>query len=145
MAHKEGNKEMFEDERTFKKTFFEMFEMVEVLYEEKNARLYGESSKPPNGDGGKGDKPPKWNGGNGNKPPSSPPSSSSSSTSTLSQEQTPPNSPRGHGKTPFLKLDIKFEFPTYDGVVNAKRLDNWIRQIEVYCKIQRIKDDKTKI
>jgi hypothetical protein len=24
-------------------------------------------------------------------------------------------------------------------------LDNWIRQIEVYCRIQRIKDDETKI
>ena len=33
----------------------------------------------------------------------------------------------------------------YDGEVNVERLDNWIRQIEVYCSIQRIKDDETKI
>jgi hypothetical protein len=48
-------------------------------------------------------------------------------------------------KTPLLKLDIKFELPMYNGEVNAERLDNWIRQIEVYCRIQRIKDDETKI
>ena len=24
-------------------------------------------------------------------------------------------------------------------------MDNWIRQIEVYCRIERIKDDETKI
>ena len=33
----------------------------------------------------------------------------------------------------------------YDGGVNVDKLDNWIHQIEVYCRIQRIKDDKTKI
>ena len=33
----------------------------------------------------------------------------------------------------------------YNGEVNSKRLDNWIRQIEVYCRIQRIKYDETKI
>jgi hypothetical protein len=48
-------------------------------------------------------------------------------------------------QTPFLKVDIKFELPMYNGEVNAEKLDNWIRQIEVYCRIQRIKDDETKI
>ena len=43
--------------------------MVKVLYEERNSRLYGESSKPSKIDGGKGDKPPKGNGGNGEKLP----------------------------------------------------------------------------
>jgi hypothetical protein len=33
----------------------------------------------------------------------------------------------------------------YNGEVNAEKLDNWIRQIEVYCRKQRIKDDETKI
>jgi hypothetical protein len=32
----------------------------------------------------------------------------------------------------------------YNGEVNAEKLDNWIRQIEVYCRIQRIQDDETK-
>jgi hypothetical protein len=33
----------------------------------------------------------------------------------------------------------------YNGEINAEKLDNWIRQIEVYCRIQRIKYDETKI
>jgi hypothetical protein len=33
----------------------------------------------------------------------------------------------------------------YNGKVNAEKLDNWIRQIEVYCRIQKIQDDETKI
>jgi len=47
MAHEEGPEGMSEDEKTFRKEFFEMSEMVKVLYEERNSRLYGESSKPP--------------------------------------------------------------------------------------------------
>jgi hypothetical protein len=31
---------------------------------------------------------------------------------------------------PLLKLDVKFELPMYDGEVNAKRLDNWVRKME---------------
>jgi len=78
MTDKEGPKGMFEDERTCRNSFFEMYEMVKVLYEERNSRLQGESSKPPKGDEGNEDKSPKGNGGNGDKPPPSPPSSSSS-------------------------------------------------------------------
>ena len=33
----------------------------------------------------------------------------------------------------------------YDGEVYADRLDNWLSQLEVYCNIQRIEDDDTKI
>jgi hypothetical protein len=97
--------------------------------------------------GGGGDKTPYGNGGNGASPPPSPPSSSSSSSSTSSKHLM--NSPKGHGKTPSqiasLKLDIKFELPIYNGEVNAEKLDDWIRQIEVYCRIQKIQDDETKI
>jgi hypothetical protein len=46
---------------------------------------------------------------------------------------------------PLLKLDVKFEFPLYDGELNAEKLDNWIRQIEVYCRIQKIIDEETMI
>jgi hypothetical protein len=35
--------------------------------------------------------------------------------------------------------------PIYNGEVNAEKLDNWIRQIEVYSRIQKIQDDETKI
>jgi hypothetical protein len=97
--------------------------------------------------GGCGDKTLDGNGGNDASPPPSPPSSSSSTSSTSLKHLL--NFPKGHGKTPLqipsLNLDIKFELPIYNGEVNAERLDNWIRQIEVYCRIQKIQDDETKI
>jgi hypothetical protein len=46
---------------------------------------------------------------------------------------------------PLLKLDVKFELPMYDGEVNVKRLDNWVRQMEIYCSVQKIKDEATQI
>jgi hypothetical protein len=46
---------------------------------------------------------------------------------------------------PLLKLDVKFELPRYDGEVNAERLDKWVRQMEVYCSVQQIKDEATQI
>jgi hypothetical protein len=46
---------------------------------------------------------------------------------------------------PLLKLDVKFVFPMYDGKVNAEKLDNWVRQMEVYCNVKQIKDEATKI
>ena len=33
----------------------------------------------------------------------------------------------------------------YNGEVNAKKLDNWVHQLGVYCKIQNLQDDDTKI
>jgi hypothetical protein len=33
----------------------------------------------------------------------------------------------------------------YNGEVNVEKLDNWIHQIEVYCRIQRIPDYESKI
>ena len=44
-----------------------------------------------------------------------------------------------------LKLDVKFQLPTYDGELDAEKLDNWVRRLEVYCRIQRIVDDETMI
>jgi hypothetical protein len=46
---------------------------------------------------------------------------------------------------PLIKLDVKFQLPMYDGEVNAERLDNWVRQMEVYCSVQQIKDEATQI
>ena len=122
MAHEGEPENMSEDENSYRKSLFDMTQMVKILYEERNTQLQGESSnppkgdKPPIGDKGDGDKPKKWNGGNGDKPPLTPPfysppslppySPSSSYTSTPSQ--TPPHSPKGHGKTLFLKLVRKF-------------------------------------
>lgn len=44
-----------------------------------------------------------------------------------------------------LKLEVKFDLPTYDGEVNAEKLDFWIKQIEVYYRVHEILDERTKI
>lgn len=46
---------------------------------------------------------------------------------------------------PLLQLDVKFDFLVYDGELNAKNLDNWVKQMEVYCRAQKIKKDTAKI
>ena len=33
----------------------------------------------------------------------------------------------------------------YNGEVNAKKLYNWIRQLEVYCRVQNLQEDDIKI
>lgn len=38
-----------------------------------------------------------------------------------------------------------FDLPMYDREVDVERLDNWVCHLEVYCRIQRIKDDDTNI
>ena len=38
-----------------------------------------------------------------------------------------------------------FELPMFNGEVNAKNIDNWIRKLEVYLRIQNLQDDGTKI
>ena len=48
---------------------------------------------------------------------------------------TPPSSPVHNKKASLIKLDVKFDLPIYDGELNAKKLDNWIRQIDVYCGV----------
>ena len=58
---------------------------------------------------------------------------------------TPLSSPENKKKTYLIKLDVKFDLPIYDGELNAEKLDNWIRQIDVYCRVQSIDLDKSKI
>jgi hypothetical protein len=135
MAHEESHVHVPAEDENLRKAVMEMREMMKILIE-RNTRLQGEGSNPSKNKGDSGDKTPNGNGGNG-----------ASSSSTNSRPLL--NSPKGHGKTPLqipsLKLDIKFELPIYNGEVNAEKLDNWIRQIEVYCSIQKIQDDETKI
>jgi len=58
---------------------------------------------------------------------------------------TPPNSPEHKKKTYLIKLDVKFDLPIYDGELNAEKLDNWIRHIDVDYRVQSIDSDKSKI
>jgi hypothetical protein len=126
--------------------FFEslklMKAMVEDLYQERGLRRNpkveeGESSvRAPEGGVG----------GGGPSEPSSP--SSSSSTSEASVHPSKDKKPKKTHHSfdiPLLKLDVNFQLPTYDGELDAKMLDNWMRQLEFYCRIQRIVDDETKI
>ena len=114
--------------------------------------LQGESSKPPKGEGSSGGGNGKGSNGNGDKPPPSPPSSSSSSSQASSLSSTNAtlththhHSLKGTGQSPFLKLDVKFELPMHNGEVNGEKLDNWIFQLEVYCRIQNLQYDDIKI
>jgi len=44
-----------------------------------------------------------------------------------------------------IKLDVKFDLPLYDGELNVDKLDNRIRQIDVYYRVHRINSNKSKI
>jgi hypothetical protein len=144
MAHAEDHEHVPNEEEDLRQTIIQLRDMMKVMMGHMMSQ--GEGSNPSLHKGGSGDKNPGGNGGNGaSPPPSLPPSSTSSSSSSSSSKHLPD----GHGKTPSqipsLKLDIKFELPIYNGEVNAEKLDNWIRQIEVYSRIQKIQDDETKI
>ena len=64
-------------------------------------------------------------------PPPSPPSSPLSSSSYSSHNTS---SSKKKKETSLIKLDVKFDLPIYDGEINAKKLYNWIKQIDVYCR-----------
>ena len=119
------------EEEEFKKDFYTLNDIVKVLYEERNTRMVGESSKPPHGEGSSEDKKDekKDSKGNGGNPPPSPPSSSSSPSHTASSSTMTTATSHTHSKTPkvknpLLKLDIKFELLMYNGEVNVENLDN---------------------
>ena len=47
--------------------------------------------------------------------------------------------------TPLLKLDIKYNLPMFNGENDAENLDDWVRKIEFYCRIQKFPGDEAKI
>jgi len=128
MCHDGEPTNMTDDGKTLRKDFFDMTEMVKVLYEERNSRLHGESSKPPKGEGSSGGGNRKRGHGNGDTPPPSWPYSSSQASSPSSPSttlnHTHHHSSKGTSKSPFSKIDVKFELPRYNAEVNAKKLDN---------------------
>ena len=119
-------------EDKFQQTFLKMQQMLGELYEYNKVRDATSSSKASKKDKGKGksDKPP------------SPPSSSSSSYSSSSNSYSEIEK---KARKSVLKLDVKFELPIYDGEMNWEKLDNWIKQLEVYCRIHNISDEITTI
>ena len=105
--------------------------MVKVLYDD-----YLEWKRP-----GQGEYSNKSKSEEGEDPPKSPPSPpSSSSSSSYSSTSSNTTSARKHSHKhksdmPLLKLDLNYFFPIYDGEVNAKKRDNWVIQMEVYCNV----------
>jgi len=119
-----GDEDRNEEELNFRKTFYTMADRVERLFSrlerlEKTGYHSLEGQGSVHGDGG------------GNPPPSGNESPSSSS------NHHNKNSGNASNK-PFFKLDVKFDLPVYNGESNAEKLNNWIRQPELYCRIQQI-------
>ena len=71
-----------------------------------------------------------------------PPLTFGSSFSNDEKKKTPANS---DPNKPLLKIDAKFELVMHNGELDAEKLDNWLKQIEVYYKIQQIVDESTKV
>ena len=107
--------------------------MVEELYQDQKK---GEQGGPSHAKGKKE--------GGGEEPPKTPPYSSSYLDGSLHSPFEKQNA-KIDFNVPQLKLDIKFELPMYNGELNAEKLDNWIRKIEVYCRIQKFTEDDIKI
>ena len=82
--------------------------------------------------------------GGGEEPPKTPPYYPSYLDSSL-HSPFEKKKEKNDFNVPQLKLDIKFELPMYNGDLNAEKLNNWIRQIEVYCRIQKFTKDNIKI
>jgi hypothetical protein len=122
--------------------FYRMSKMVERMYGDYEKRMKKKGKKKEehvDGDAlvnqGVGGDPPK--------PLSSPLSSSSSSSS--SEHSHHHSSHKASFKKPLLKLDVKFSLPMFNGDVNPKNLDNWIRHVEVYFHVQHIDEEGFKV
>ena len=136
----DANDSYIDMEEKFHKVFYMMADKVDKLftdYEEimekerkgsevkkENKEVKGEGNASVNHRGG-GEEPPE--------PPSSPSASSTSSSASSSSHsrhsKVPHKEPQ---KKPLLKLDVKFDLPMFNGEANAQKLNNSIRQIEVY-------------
>jgi len=122
--------------------FYRMSEMVERMYGdyEKRMKNKGKKNEAQTDDNSSVNQ---WVGGGPPKTPSSP--SSSSSSSSEHSHHSHHSSHKNSFKKPLLKLDVKFALPMFNGDVNPEKLDNWIRQVEVYCHVQQIDEDEFKV
>jgi hypothetical protein len=78
--------------------------------------------------------------------PHEPPSSPSSSISSSSDQSHHSNANhKASFNKPLLKLDVKFALPMFNGDANPEKLDNWIQQVEVYCRVQHINEEEVKV
>jgi hypothetical protein len=131
-----------EQEKNFHMVFYCMSDMVEKMsgdYEKMMKKKEKKKEEPPDDDAsvnqGAGGDPPE--------PPSSPSSSSSSSSEHSHHSQH--SSHKASFKKQLLKIDVKFVLPMFNGDSNPEKIDNWIRQIEVYSSVQHIDEEEVKV
>jgi hypothetical protein len=109
--------------------------MMEILLDERAEREKKEEGASSKDAEVKKEEKGKGVGGDGD-PPETNQSFSSSHTS---------HSHNANSNMPYFKLDVKFELPIYNGDLDVEKLDNWIKQLEVYCRVQGINDDPSRI
>jgi hypothetical protein len=131
-----------EQEKNFHMVFYRMSEMVERMYGDYEKRMKKKGKKKE----AHADDDASVNQGAGGDPPE-PPSSPSSSSSSSSEHShhSHHSSHKASFKKPLLKLDVKFSLPMFNGDANPEKLDNWIRQVEVYCRVQHIDEEEVKV
>ena len=116
----------------FLKAFMRMQTMADEIYQD---RKRGEQGGPSHVEG-------KKEGGDEEYPKTPPPSPSYLDGSLHSPfEKKRKLDGKNDFNVPQLKLDVKFELPIYNGELNTEKLDNWIRQIEFNCRIQKFTED----
>jgi hypothetical protein len=123
--------------------FFEAFKLMQSMVED----IYHERGQRKNPKVEEGESSVRAKGGVGGGGTSKPCSPSSSSFNNEASVHSSKDKKKMHYSSDMslLKLDVKFQLSTYDGELDAEKLDNWVRQLEVYCRIQNIVDDETKI
>jgi hypothetical protein len=131
-----------EQEKKFHMVFYRMSEMVERMYGDYEKRMKKKGKKKE----AHADDDASVNQGAGGDPPE-PPSSPSSSSSSSSEHShhSHHSSHKASFKKPLLKLDVKFSLPMFNGDANPEKLDNWIRQVEVYFRVQHIDEEEVKV
>ena len=120
-----------DQDKNFHMVFYHMLEMVEQMYGDYGKRMKKKRKKKETqaydnallNQEARGDAP---------KPPFSPSISSSSSSHHYHHSNA---SHKSSFKKPLLNIDVKFHLPMFNGDVNPEKLDNWIQQVEVYCRV----------
>jgi hypothetical protein len=124
-----------EHEENFHMVFYRMSDMVERMYRNYKKRMENKGKKKES-QADENDSMNQRIGGDPPRPPSSPSSSSSSSYDPSYHSRHSNANHKSSLKKPLLNLDVNFSLPMFNGDANPEKLDNWIRQVEVYCHVQ---------
>jgi hypothetical protein len=128
-----------EQEKKIHMVFYRMSEMVKRMYGDYEKRMNKKGKKKEEN----ADDDAYLNQGVGGDPPEPPSSPLSSSSSSF--EHSHHSNHKSSFKKPILNLDVKFSLPMFNGDANPEKLDNWIRQVEVYFCVQHIDEEEVKV